>query len=99
MSLHSLCRWQVQVSVYCARRIPAHFRCTQCPISLNIVRFYEEQCQPSSGPAWPACTKTGKSSPYYTICIAVCQNTVTVAPRVGCVVWSHMNMVISTVIV
>ena len=24
MSLDSLCRWQVQVSVYCARRIPAH---------------------------------------------------------------------------
>ena len=23
VSLNSLCRWQVQVSVYCARRIPA----------------------------------------------------------------------------
>ena len=30
LCLDSLCRWQVQVSVYCARRIPAHLRCTQC---------------------------------------------------------------------
>ena len=29
VSLDSLCRWQVQVSVYCARRIPAYLRCTQ----------------------------------------------------------------------
>ena len=27
-----LCRWQAQVSVYYARRIPAHLRCTQCSI-------------------------------------------------------------------
>ena len=26
--LDYLCRWQVQVSVYCARRIPPHLRCT-----------------------------------------------------------------------
>ena len=26
--MDSLCRWQVQVSVYCAWRIPAHLRCT-----------------------------------------------------------------------
>ena len=25
-----LCIWQVQVSVYCAWRIPTHLRCTQC---------------------------------------------------------------------
>ena len=30
--LDSLCRWHVQVSVYCAWRIPAHLRCTQCSI-------------------------------------------------------------------
>ena len=30
VSLDSLCRWQVHVSVYCARRIPAHLRCTHC---------------------------------------------------------------------
>ena len=35
MSLDSLCRWQVQVSVYCAWRIPAHLRCTQCSIMLH----------------------------------------------------------------
>ena len=29
VSLFSLCIWQVQVSVYCARRIPVHLRCTQ----------------------------------------------------------------------
>ena len=30
LCLDSLCRWQVQVSVYCAWWIPAHLRCTQC---------------------------------------------------------------------
>ena len=28
VSLDYLCRWQVQVSVYCTWRIPAHLRCT-----------------------------------------------------------------------
>ena len=37
MSLNSLCRWQVQVSVYCAWRIPAHLRCTQCSILLHLM--------------------------------------------------------------
>ena len=32
-----LCRWQVQVSVYCDRRIPAHLRCTQCSILLHLI--------------------------------------------------------------
>ena len=36
-SLGSLCRWQVQVSVYCARLIPAHIRCTQCSILLHLI--------------------------------------------------------------
>ena len=35
MSLDSLCRWQVQVSVYFAWRIPAYLRCTQCSILLH----------------------------------------------------------------
>ena len=35
--LDYLCRWQVQVSVYCAQRIPAHLRCTQCSILLHIM--------------------------------------------------------------
>ena len=30
VSLDYLCRWQVRVSVYCARWIPVHLRCTQC---------------------------------------------------------------------
>ena len=37
MSLDSLCRWQVQVSMYCAWRIPAHLRCTQCSILLHLM--------------------------------------------------------------
>ena len=37
MSLNSLCRWQVQVSVYCAWRIPAHLRYTQCSILLHLM--------------------------------------------------------------
>ena len=37
MSLGSLCRWQVQVSVYCAWRIPAHLRCTQFSILLHLM--------------------------------------------------------------
>ena len=37
MRLDSLCRWQVQVSVYCAWRIPAHLRCTQCSILLHLM--------------------------------------------------------------
>ena len=89
VSLDYLCRWQVQVqvSVYCVRRIPAHLRCTQCPIhvtlyryllptmylsvadianpdllgcgcrtwkSLDIARFYEEQCDsyPAGSHGW-----------------------------------------------
>ena len=35
--LDFLCRWQVQVSVYCAWRIPAHLRCTQCSILLHLM--------------------------------------------------------------
>ena len=37
VSLDSLCRWQVQVSVYCAWRIPAHLRCTQCSNLLHLM--------------------------------------------------------------
>ena len=32
-----MCRWQVQVSVYCAWRMPAHLRCTQCSIMLHLI--------------------------------------------------------------
>ena len=37
VSLDSLCRWQVQLSVCCARRIPVHLRCTQCSILLHLI--------------------------------------------------------------
>ena len=37
VSLDSLCRGQAQVSVYCAWRIPAHLRCTQCSIMLHLI--------------------------------------------------------------
>ena len=36
-SLDPLCRWKVQVSVYCVRRIPAHLRCIQCTILLHLI--------------------------------------------------------------
>ena len=39
VSLDYLCKWQVQVSVYCARRIPAHLRCTQCSILLHHIHI------------------------------------------------------------
>ena len=37
MSPDSLCRWQVQVSVYYAWWIPTHLRCTQCSIVLHLM--------------------------------------------------------------
>ena len=37
VSLDSLCRWQVQVSVHCAWWIPAHLRCTQRSILLHLM--------------------------------------------------------------
>ena len=36
-SLDDLCWWQVHVSVYCARRMPAHLGCTQCSIMLHHI--------------------------------------------------------------
>ena len=37
VSLDYLCRWQVQISLYCAWWIPAHLRCTQCSILLHLM--------------------------------------------------------------
>ena len=65
-------------------------------ISLDIARFYEEHCPPSSGSTWPACLKIGNR-----VTIAgggrgrhnlhmVCRTSVTAPPRVGCVVWRHI---------
>ena len=39
VSLNFLCRWQVHVSVYCARRIPAHLRCSQCSILFHLINI------------------------------------------------------------
>ena len=44
VSLDSLCRWQIQVSVYCAWRIPAHLRCTQCSILLHLMDICFPTC-------------------------------------------------------
>ena len=37
VSLDSLCKLPVQISVYCARRIPAHLRCILCSILLHLI--------------------------------------------------------------
>ena len=37
VSPDSLCRWLVQVSVYCAWRIPAHLMSTRCSIVLHLM--------------------------------------------------------------
>ena len=44
MSPDSLCKWQVQVSVYCARRISAHHRCTQCSFMLHSINICFVPC-------------------------------------------------------
>ena len=44
VSLDSLCRWHVHVSVYCARRIHAHLRCTPCSILLHLIDIYFLPC-------------------------------------------------------
>ena len=37
VSLDYLCRWQVHLSVFCSRRIPAHLRCTQSSHLLHLI--------------------------------------------------------------
>ena len=37
VSLDYLCCWQVQVFVYCVKRIPAHLWCTQCSILFHLI--------------------------------------------------------------
>ena len=44
VNLEYLCRWQVQVSVYCAWRIPAYLRYTQCSILLHLMDIYLLTC-------------------------------------------------------
>ena len=123
MSLVSLCGWHVQVSVYCARRIPAHLMCTQCSILLILIDICFLTCiclwQISqiqtclrvvvgpglvlTSPAFMRSSASDSVCPYgrpaqrtvnwaggvITLCIAVCQTTVTAPSRVCCVVWSR----------
>ena len=44
MSLDYLCRWQVQVSVYCAWRIPVDLKCIQCLIMLHLMDICFRTC-------------------------------------------------------
>ena len=79
MSLDSLCRWQVQVPAYCAWRIPAHLRCTQCSILLHLMdicfltciclwqisQIQTRFCEQQRQPSsGSACSKNGKSGTY-----------------------------------
>ena len=65
-------------------------------IGLDITRFCEQQRQPSSGSAWPACPKNGKSGPHCwgrggsTQFAQQLEFAVTAPPLVGCVVWSQV---------
>ena len=62
-------------------------------IGLDITRFCEQQRQPSSGSAWPACPKNGKSGPHCwgrggsTQFAQQLEFAVTAPPLVGCVVF------------
>ena len=73
-------------------------------IGLDITRFCEQQRQPSSGSAWPACPKNGKSGPHCwgrggsTQFAQQLEFAVTAPPLVGCVVWSHHYNIIVTAI-
>ena len=65
----------------------------------DITRFCEQQHQPSSGSAWPACPKNGKSGPHCwgregsTQFAQQFLSAVTAPPLVGCVVWSQWSLV------
>ena len=67
--------------------------CRTC-IYLDITRFHEEQCQPSSGSAWTAFPKNVKSGPHGYGPEVLTQfgqefvTAVTAPPLVRCVVWS-----------
>ena len=84
MSLDSLCRWQVQVSVYCAWRIPAHLRCTQRSILLHLMDICFLTC---------ICLWWGRGGS--TQFAQTLQFAVTAPPLVGCVVWSLLGKLIT----
>ena len=66
-------------------------------ICLEITHFYEEQRQPFSESAWPACQKIAKWGPYCwgrEVSTQFAQQFVTgvtASPLVGCVVWSTLQ--------
>ena len=37
VNLDYLCIWQVQLTVYCVRLIPAHIRCSQCSLLFPLI--------------------------------------------------------------
>ena len=98
VSLDYLCRWQVQVSVYCAR---------QCSILLHLIDICFLTCiclwqisqiqtcfrvivgprLVSTSPAFMSSIATQPVGGVDTIC-SVSQTAVTAPTRVGCVVWS-----------
>ena len=98
MSLDSLCKWQVQVSVYCAGRIPAHLRCTQFSILLHLIDIcflfvygrYQWVCMaglPKYSKSVTNCWGREVSTQFTQQFVTA----VTAPPRVGYVVWSHPN--------
>ena len=123
--LDSQCRWQVQVSVYCAWRIPAHLRCTHCSILLHLMDicfltciclWHISQIQTflfrvvgpglvSTSPAFVSNSASHPAGPHgrhaqktvnrggSTQFAQQLEFAVTALPLVGCVVWSHYNMV------
>ena len=71
-SLDFVCRWQVQVSVYCFKWIPAHLRLTQCSFLLHLIDSWFLQCGRYRkftlvsvwlSDAWPTCPYNGKLGP------------------------------------
>ena len=70
-------------------------------ICLDIAHFYEEQVQPFTGSAWPACTENGKLGPHCwgrdvsTLLVRQFLTAVTAPPVVGCVVWSLGTLICS----
>ena len=65
---------------------PDLFACgCRTKICMDITNFYEEQCQPSSGSACPACPKNGKRDVSNQFAQQFAKSAVTAPPLVGCV--------------
>ena len=105
LSLDCLCRWQVHVSIYCARRIPAHLRCTQCSMLLYLIHICFLPCiclwqisqiltclyvVVGSGFVLTSPAFMRSSGSAWTqFALQLAKTAVTASPFVGCVVWSH----------